>query len=81
MHKQKNFFACDGSAPVRVEREGGTAAWLVETLVAPSVKDIDCLCRRSYGPVSVFFFDLLVAHDQKGLFGQSFSIAHSTSGT
>ena len=27
-HRQKNFFACSSSAPVRVEREGGAAAWL-----------------------------------------------------
>ena len=32
------FFACGSSAPVRIEREGGVAAWLVGTLVAPSVQ-------------------------------------------
>ena len=32
------FFACGSSAPVRVEREGGAAAWLVRTLAAPSVQ-------------------------------------------
>ena len=30
-------FACGSSAPVRVEREGGAAAWLAGTLVASSV--------------------------------------------
>ena len=34
----KLFFACGSSAPVRVEHEGGTAAWLVGTLMAPSVQ-------------------------------------------
>ena len=32
------FFACGSSAPVRVEHEGGAAAWLVGTLVVPSVQ-------------------------------------------
>ena len=30
------FFACSGSAPVRIERGGGAAAWLAGTLAAPS---------------------------------------------
>ena len=38
MHKSKTFFACGRSVPVRVEHEGGTAAWLVGTLEALSVK-------------------------------------------
>ena len=33
-----SFFACDSSAPVRVERKGGTAAWFAGTLVAPGVQ-------------------------------------------
>ena len=32
------FFACGSSAPVRVESEGGPAAWLVGALVVPSVQ-------------------------------------------
>ena len=32
------FFACGSSVPVRVEREGGAAAWLVGTLAALSVQ-------------------------------------------
>ena len=32
------FFACGSSAPVRVERESGTATWLEGTLLAPSVQ-------------------------------------------
>ena len=34
----RHFFACGSSAPVRVEHEGSTAAWLVGTLVAPRVQ-------------------------------------------
>ena len=30
------FFHCGSSAPVRVEREGGAAAWVTGTLAAPS---------------------------------------------
>ena len=32
------LFACGSSAPVRVEHEGGAAAWLAGTLAAPSVQ-------------------------------------------
>ena len=32
------FLACGSSAPVRVEHEGGTAAWLAGILAAPSVQ-------------------------------------------
>ena len=32
------FFACGSSVPVRVEHEGGAAAWLLGTLAAPSVQ-------------------------------------------
>ena len=38
VHRNKTFFVCGSSAPVRVEREGGAAAWLVGTLKAPSVQ-------------------------------------------
>ena len=31
-------FACGSSAPVRVEREGGAAAWLAGTLAMSSVQ-------------------------------------------
>ena len=39
MHRRKTFFACGSSAPVRAEHEGGAAAWLAGTLVAPSVQE------------------------------------------
>ena len=32
------FFACGSSAPVKVEREGGAAAWLAGTLAVPNVQ-------------------------------------------
>ena len=32
------FFACGSSAPVRAEREGGAAPWLMGTLAALSVQ-------------------------------------------
>ena len=37
-HIDERLFAYGNSAPVRVEREGGTAAWLVGTLAVPSVQ-------------------------------------------
>ena len=49
-----DFFACGSSAPVRVEHEGGAAAWLVGTLVVPSVLPVQALRRLScLGPFSV----------------------------
>ena len=57
------FFACGSSAPVRVESEGGAAAWLVGTLVAPSVQG-----HRPAAEVTALsesFFEPLVAGDQK----------------
>ena len=39
LHAQmQDFFACGSSAPVRVECEGGAAAWLAGTLEVPSVQ-------------------------------------------
>ena len=32
------FFSCHSSAPVRVEHEGGAAAWLEGTLAVPTVQ-------------------------------------------
>ena len=65
------FFAC-GSSPVRVEREGGAVAWLVGTLVKPSVQGHGLLPLQELWPISLFF-DPLEAGDQKAS-GQSFSI-------
>ena len=55
VHRHKAFFACGSSAPVRVECEGGAAAWLVGTLRCQVCRDTDCLRCRSYGPIRVFF--------------------------
>ena len=48
----RHFFACGSSAPVRVEHEGGPAAWLVGTLGRQVCRNTDCLCCRSYGPAA-----------------------------
>ena len=37
--RHETSFACDSSASVRIEHEGGAAAWLAGTLVAPSVQE------------------------------------------
>ena len=60
------LFACGSSAPVRVEREGGAAAWLAGRL--------DCLHRRSYGPIGVLF-QASGSWRSEGVFGQCFSLA------
>ena len=36
-------------------------------------RDMDCFCRRSYGPIRVFFQDSF-NWQSEGLFGQSFSV-------
>ena len=55
------LLACGGSAPVRVEHEGGAAAWLAGTLVQghrlPPLQEL--------GPCQSLFFQPLVAGDQK----------------
>ena len=58
MHRRKTFFACGSSAPVRVEREGGTAAWVAGTQTATAAGLWPC--QRLF-----FFSELLVAGDQK----------------
>ena len=58
------FFACGSSDPVRVECEGGAAAWLVGTLVAPSVQGHGLpLPQELWHHQS--FFKPLAAGDQK----------------
>ena len=64
---QDFLFACGSSAPVSVEREGDTAAWVVGTLVTPSVPrhgqpQPQELWMYHY---FFFFFEPLVAGDQK----------------
>ena len=54
VHRSKIFFPWGSSAPVRVDHEGGAAAWLMGTLVVQSV-------QRHRLPL----FKPLVAGDQK----------------
>ena len=49
------FLACGRSAPVRIEREGGAAAWVQGPWQCLVCRDTDCLSHRSYGPIRVFF--------------------------
>ena len=58
------LFACGSSAPVRVKREGGAAAWLAGTL--------DCLTAGVMA-LSESFFKPLVAGHQKASLGSLFS--------
>ena len=60
----QDFFACGSSAPVRVEHEGGTAAWFVGTLAAPSVQGHGLLLQELW-PYQSLFFEPLVAANQK----------------
>ena len=65
MHRCKIFFASGSSAPGRVEHEGGAAAWLVGTLVAPSVQGHKLPLPQELWPYQSLFFKPLVAGDQK----------------
>ena len=65
MHRRNIFFACGSSAPVRVEHEVGTAAWLVGTLAMPSVQGHGLPPPQELWPYQSFFFEPLVAGDQK----------------
>ena len=60
----RHFPACGSSAPVRVEREGSTAAWLTGTLAAPSVQGHRLPLPQELWPFQSFF-ELLVAGNQK----------------
>ena len=55
LHRCQSIFACGSFGPVKVEHEGGIAAWVTGTLAAPIVLGKDCLCLRSYGSIGVFF--------------------------
>ena len=63
--RRRTSFACGSSAPVRVEREAGTAAWLVGTLVAPSVQGHGLPPLQGLCPYQSLFSEPLVAGDQK----------------
>ena len=53
------FFACGSSVPVRVERESGTAAWLVRTLVVPGVQGHRLPLPQALWPDQSLFSSLL----------------------
>ena len=74
MHIQDFFFACGSFAPVRVECEGSAAAWLVGTLVAPSVHGCGLPLPQELRPCQSLFLEPLVAGDQKA-FLAIFSVA------
>ena len=73
-HRHKMSFACGSSAPVRVECEGGAAAWLVGTLAALSVQGCGLSPLQELWPYQSLFSSLLYLTIRRPL-GQSFSIA------
>ena len=74
MHRRKTFFACGSSDPVRVEGEGGTGAWLVGILVAPSVQGHGLSPPQELWPYQSLF-SCSCSWQSEGLFSQSFSVA------
>ena len=50
---------------MRLEHEGGTAAWFTGTLVVPSVQGHGLPLLQELWPYQSLFFELLVAGDQK----------------
>ena len=65
VHRCKIFFAHGSSAPVRVECEDVTAAWLVGTLAVTSVQGHGLLLLQELWLYQSLFFQPLVADDQK----------------
>ena len=59
------LLTCGSSAPVRAEHEGGAAAWLVGTLVAPRMSGTQTASAAGVRALSESFFQPLVAGDQK----------------
>ena len=53
------LFACGSSAPVRVEHEGGAAAWFAGTLAAPSVQGHELPPLQELWPYQSLFLSLL----------------------
>ena len=60
---------------MRVEHEGGTAAWLVGTLVGAKCAGTQTASAAGVMALSKSFFKPLNSWQSEGLFGQSFSIA------
>ena len=70
----RHFFAHGNSAPVRVEHEHGTTAWVMETLVAQNVQGHGLPLPQELWPYQSLF-SRLCSCGSEGLFGQSFSTA------
>ena len=68
------FFSFLCMTAVRVECEGGAAAWFAGTLAVQSVHGHRLPPTRSYGPFRVFF-QASCSWQSEGLFGQLFSVA------
>ena len=68
----RHFFAHGNSAPVRVEHEHGTTAWVMETLVAQNVQGHGLPLPQELWPYQSLF-SRLCSCGSEGLFGQSFS--------
>ena len=67
MRRRKNF-ACGSSVLVRVEYEGGTAAWLSGCLVAPSVQGHGLPPPQELWP-NQSYIEPFAAGDQKACLG------------
>ena len=61
----EDFFAFGSCAPVRVEREGGKATWVLGTLAAPSMQGHGLPPLKDLWPFQSLFFKPLVAGAQK----------------
>ena len=61
------FFACGSSAPVKVEREGGAAAWLAGTLAAPRVERHGLPPPQELWPYQSFFKPLVAGYQKASL--------------
>ena len=59
VRRRKSFFACGSSAPVRVEHEGGAAAWFSGTLAAPSAQGNGLPLLQELWPYQSLFLSLL----------------------
>ena len=58
-HRHKTILAYGSSVPVRVECEGGAAAWLAGTLVAPNVQGLRLPPQQELWPYQSLFLSLL----------------------
>ena len=72
MHRRKTFFACGSTAPLRVDCEGGAAAWVTGTMAVPSVQGLPQLQElwQYQSP-----FSSAGSWLSEGLYGLSFSVA------